>query len=111
MYNLNKQVAVALRQNPDNQGKLDEDLRQMAEDIVLSFFERIPVIREYVDTDVHAAFDGDPAAYNFNEVILCYPGLRAITIYRVAHELHLLGVPLIPRMMTEYAHADTAPRP
>lgn len=107
MYNLNKQVAVALRQNPDNQGKPDDELRSMAEDIVLSFFERIPLIREFVDTDVHAAFDGDPAAYNFNEVILCYPGLRAITIYRVAHELHLLGVPLIPRMMTEYAHSDT----
>lgn len=107
MYNLNKQVAVALRQNPDNQGMTDEDLKSLAEDIVLKFFERIPVIREYVETDVHAAFDGDPAAYNLNEIILCYPGLNAITVYRVAHELQLLGVPLIPRMMTEYAHSKT----
>ena len=52
-------------------------------------------------------FDGDPAAYNYNEIILCYPGLLAITTNRIAHELHLLGVPLIPRMMTEHAHSKT----
>ena len=60
-----------------------------------------------METDVQASFDGDPAAFNTNEIILCYPGLRAITISRIAHELFLLGVPLIPRMWTEYAHSRT----
>ena len=57
--------------------------------------------------DVQAAFDGDPAAKSLDEIIFCYPGLEAVTIYRLAHELYRLGVPLIPRMMTEYAHAKT----
>jgi serine O-acetyltransferase len=57
--------------------------------------------------DVRAAFDGDPAAANHDEVIFCYPGLLAITNYRLAHELHLLGVPIIPRMITELAHSAT----
>ena len=57
--------------------------------------------------DVQAAFDGDPAAKSLDEIIFCYPGLAAITIYRLAHELHRLDVPLIPRMMTEYAHGKT----
>lgn len=107
MYNLNKQVYVALKQNPDNAGFSEDELHAKAEESVVTFFERIPMIREYVESDVHAAFNGDPAAYNMNEVILSYPGLKAITIYRVAHELHLLNVPLIPRMMTEYAHGLT----
>ena len=55
-------------------------------------------------TDVQAGYDGDPAAYNTDEIILSYPGLYAIFVNRLAHELFLLGVPLIPRMMTEYAH-------
>ena len=68
---------------------------------------RIPVIREYVETDVQAFYEGDPAAYNHSEIILCYPGLRAIVTARIAHELFVLGVPLIPRMMTEHAHSRT----
>ena len=56
---------------------------------------------------MQAAFDGDPAAKSYHEIIFCYPGLEAVTIYRIAHELLLLGVPLIPRMMTEYAHSKT----
>ena len=58
-------------------------------------------------TDVQAAYDGDPACRNIDEVIFCYPGLEAITVFRLAHELHLLGVPFIPRMMTEWAHMTT----
>ena len=57
--------------------------------------------------DVQAAFDGDPAAKNLDEILFCYPGLAAITVFRIAHELCTLGVPLIPRMMTEYAHGKT----
>ena len=57
--------------------------------------------------DVQAAYDGDPAAKSLDEIVFCYPGVAAITVYRMAHELHRLGVPLIPRMMTEYAHGKT----
>lgn len=82
-------------------------LLKKAEDIVTKFLSKIPKIREYLETDIQAAFDGDPAAFNYEEVILCYPGLLAISTYRIAHELFLLKVPLIPRIMTEYAHTQT----
>lgn len=58
-------------------------------------------------TDTQAAYEGDPAAFNIEEIVLCYPGFFAITVYRIAHEFHKLKVPLIPRMLTEYAHAVT----
>ena len=68
---------------------------------------RIPKVREYLETDLQAAYDGDPAARSKDEIVFSYPGLYAITVYRLAHELFLLGVPLIPRMMTEQAHSKT----
>lgn len=104
MYNLNKQIAIALKQNPENKMKPQCEVQKLAENISLSFFEQIPHIREYVDTDVQADFEGDPAAFNRNEIILTYPGLMASTVNRIAHELYLLQVPIIPRMMTEYMH-------
>lgn len=107
MYNLNKQLAIALKQKEDYVGKSQEELELDAQKISMDFFRQIPKIREYVETDVIAAFEGDPAAFNYNEIILCYPGLYAITTNRIAHELFTLGVPLIPRMMTEYAHGRT----
>lgn len=107
MYNLNKEITTALMQKPDDRAVTLEELEGKAQEICLEFFRKIPKIRALVETDVKAAFDGDPAAYNYNEIILCYPGLLAITINRIAHELHLLEVPLIPRMMTEYAHSKT----
>ena len=58
-------------------------------------------------TDVQAAYDGDPSCHGPDDVILCYPGLEAVTVYRLAHELYRLGVPFIPRMMTEWAHRET----
>ena len=72
-----------------------------------AFFGRIPAIREKIETDLLAAFEGDPAASGYDEIVLAYPGLYAITVYRLAHELYLLSVPLIPRMMTEQAHSVT----
>jgi serine O-acetyltransferase len=66
-----------------------------------------PKIRATLLSDVQAAMDGDPAASGLAEIILAYPGLLAVTVYRVAHELHGLGVPLLPRIMTEWAHAQT----
>ncbi len=68
---------------------------------------RLPDIRATLISDVQAAFDGDPAATSLDEVILAYPGLLAVTVYRVAHELYVMGVPLMPRILTEWAHSRT----
>ncbi|MBQ3899725.1 MAG: serine acetyltransferase [Lachnospiraceae bacterium] len=106
-YNLNKQIPIVLRQVEGNASLSDEEIAEKSESITKEFLSRIPKVRDLVETDVQASFDGDPAAFNTNEIILCYPGLRAITISRIAHELFLLGVPLIPRMWTEYAHSRT----
>ncbi|MCL1808636.1 MAG: serine acetyltransferase [Clostridiales bacterium] len=75
-----------------------------AEETCHAFLAKIPHIIEILITDVQATFDGDPAAKNKHEIIFAYPGIFAISVYRLAHELHLLSVPLVPRMMTEYAH-------
>ena len=83
------------------------DLQDAALDITNRFLGKLPDIRETLITDVEAAFDGDPAARDIHEIIFAYPGMFAITVYRLAHELFLLRVPLIPRMMTEYAHSLT----
>ncbi len=74
---------------------------------VRSFLERLPAIRAVLKTDVEAVMAGDPAARNVEEILLAYPGIEAIAVQRMAHELHLLGVPLFPRMMTEWAHSRT----
>ena len=107
MFNMNRQIAIALKQCPAYINICDEKRAEEAERISIEFFKKIPKIREYVETDVEAFFDGDPAAYNKNEIILSYPGLYAITVNRIAHELFLLSVPLIPRIMTEHAHSRT----
>ncbi len=73
----------------------------------LALLEKIPSIRETLSGDVQAAYDGDPAAKSLDEVIFSYPSILAITVYRVAHELHIQGVPLLPRIMSEYAHSVT----
>lgn len=69
--------------------------------------ERLPALREVLEADVLAAYEGDPAAHSCQEVVFCYPGLHAVAVFRLAHELLLLGVPVIPRMMTELAHGQT----
>lgn len=107
MYNLKKQITITLRYNSDYT-KADNDVVEMcAEEIAIEFFRTIPKIREYIETDVHAGFDGDPAAYNREEIVVTYPGFYAIVVNRIAHELFLLNVPLIPRIMTEHAHSLT----
>jgi serine O-acetyltransferase len=75
--------------------------------VVATFLGRVPAVRAMLADDVQAAFDGDPAAQNTDETIFCYPGLLAITVQRLAHEFYALGVPLLPRIMTEYAHSLT----
>jgi len=82
-------------------------LRRKQKNYPWHFFKKIPQIREYAEGDLEAAYDGDPAAYYREEIILSYPGVYAITVNRIAHELFLLGIPLIPRIMTEHAHWQT----
>ena len=76
-----------------------------SEDVVLRLLERIPELRRLLNADVRAAYDGDPAAVSIEEVIFSYPSVQAISAYRVAHELCLADVPMIPRIITEYAHS------
>jgi len=75
--------------------------------LVNRFVERLPALRALLAEDVEAAFEGDPAAKSYAEIVLAYPALRAIAFYRIAHELHLLGIPMVPRLITEYAHERT----
>ena len=107
IFNLTKQISIVLRQLPENASLNQMEIEQRAKQMSLEFFKEIPKIREYTETDVLATFDGDPAAFNKNEIILCYPGLYAITINRLAHEMFQIGIPIIPRMMTEQAHSKT----
>ena len=106
-YNLTEQVAIVLRRAGKVEGEIPGQLMRTAEKIVVEFCKSIPVIRSYVTSDLEAAFAGDPAAADFDEIIFSYPGLYAVMINRIAHELYKLSVPLIPRIMTEYAHSMT----
>ncbi len=101
MFNLNRQIALVLQA----EGEADAEIK--AQEICLEFFKQIPTVRAYIQTDLQAALDGDPAAYSKAEIIFSYPGLFAITVYRLAHVLYTLGVPMIPRIMTEHAHSVT----
>jgi len=83
------------------------DCRTMAENVTQHLLAQLPKIRELLKGDVAAAFDGDPAAKSYEEIVISYPCITAIATYRVAHELYLKQVPLIPRIMTEWAHAKT----
>ena len=105
MYHLNKQIGLALAYSGQEQDA--ETIGIRSQEIAVEFFKKIPQVRDVLETDLEAAFDGDPAARYYEEVIMSYPGLYAITVYRLAHELFLLNVPLIPRIMTEYAHTRT----
>lgn len=84
-----------------------ESVRLQAHDKAIDFLESIPELRRRLVKDVEAAYAGDPACTSLDEVIFCYPGLEAITVYRLAHTLHKMEIPLIPRMMTEWAHGKT----
>lgn len=102
IYNLNKQIAIVLQET-----MAPELAQEQAQQLSLEFFRAIPTIRAVAQTDVVAFYEGDPAAFSMDEIIFCYPGLFAITVYRLAHVLYTLGVPMIPRIMTEHAHSIT----
>lgn len=101
MFNLSRQVALVLQSTGEAEPKAKAD------ELCLAFLGQLPQVRQLVQTDLQAAFDGDPAASGKAEIIFSYPGLFAITVYRLAHVLHQLGVPMIPRIMTEHAHSVT----
>lgn len=107
LYNLSKQISVVLKYLPQFEAMDEATLLSEGEKISLQFFERLTEVRRLTQTDLDAAYDGDPAAFNKPEIIFSYPGQFAIMVNRIAHELHLLGVPIIPRIMTEYAHTKT----
>lgn len=109
---LTQQVARALRhdfrrRNGLECGNVTPDFESLGQENAVQFLETLPEIRRILSLDVQAAYDGDPAAGGLDEIIFCYPGLEAVTVYRIAHELHRLGVPLIPRMLSEWAHSTT----
>ena len=95
MFHLSRQISLVL--GDEQQGKK----------VCLAFLQTIPAVRDTIQTDLQAAFDGDPAATSKDEIVFSYPGLFAITVYRLAHELYKLSVPMIPRIMTEHAHSVT----
>lgn len=96
---LAEQIETALRFNGGD--------ASAAQTLTEEFIRRLPGIKEYLVKDIVALYEGDPAAKCYDEVLLCYPGFYAVSIYRIAHELYCLGVPLLPRIMTEYAHEKT----
>ena len=103
MFNLTRQIALVFQES----GELEESAQAHAQQVCLEFFRQIPKVRALVQTDLQAAYDGDPAATSMAEIIYAYPGLFAITVYRLAHELYALNVPMVPRIMTEHAHSIT----
>jgi serine O-acetyltransferase len=109
---LTTQIARALRHEDRVQQKhsdceSDVDFEAKGQAMAIELLKCIPSLRQVLATDVQAAYDGDPACQTTDEVVFCYPGLEAITIYRIAHDLHRLQVPFIPRMMSEWAHQRT----
>ena len=106
-YHLGHQIAIALRLGASVDDERARELDAQAQELTVQFLSRLPEVRALLQTDLEAFFDGDPAATSLDEIIIAYPGLYAIMVNRVAHVLFQLGVPLIPRIMTEHAHSRT----
>lgn len=105
---LTQQILAGLCSVEENSNQAyGEELRLKAAGLSAQFIARLPQIRKLLATDVEAAYNGDPAATSYGEVISCYPAIKAISNYRIAHQLRQLGVPLIPRIITEMAHSET----
>ncbi|MDR2582904.1 MAG: hypothetical protein LBC75_05420 [Fibromonadaceae bacterium] len=106
-HNLAKQTKLALRYDLRYKDADQEELDKTAWDITRQFILKIPQVKGFLEKDIEAAYSGDPSAYSKAEIVISYPGIYATMIYRIAHELYLLSVPLIPRIMSEYAHSLT----
>ncbi|GHV81711.1 serine acetyltransferase [Spirochaetia bacterium] len=106
-FHLSAQIVRALRHGTVFIAADTKTVETKAEELTFTFLSKLPEIRDYLAMDVSAAYDGDPAAYSKDEIISSYPGLYAIMVSRLAHELYKLNIPLLPRIMTEYAHGVT----
>lgn len=106
---LASQIAAGLYmdERPKTGEQCKDTVRQEADRIATLVVERLPEVKALLETDVEAAYWGDPAASTYSEVVSCYPAIRALSIYRLAHVMHTEGVPLIPRILTEMAHSET----
>jgi serine O-acetyltransferase len=104
---LQEQVEKCLIHECEDPKPYCDDCKRTGADTSIAILEKIPELREALAGDIQSAYEGDPAAKNLEEIVFCYPGLYAITIYRFAHELLKLGVPILPRMLTEHAHSHT----
>jgi len=104
---LSDQIGRSIRHDCFRYGQLCSECDDQGHQIALDLLDAIPSIRKILATDVQAAYEGDPAAKSYDEIIFSYPGIFAITVYRVAHKLFEYNVPLLPRIMTEYAHSVT----
>ena len=103
-----KQIAHGLQFGDDSRAiSTKQQVYEMAEQLALQFVDALPEIKRLLYTDVQAMYDNDPAAPNYGEVIFCYPVVNAMTHYRIAHKLHELHIPVIPRIITELAHSKT----
>lgn len=116
--NLSKQIEIAIARHQeacDEVGTVavfgeripDQRIKSLSVELTQHYLGLLPSIRDVLATDVQASYDGDPACKNLDEVVLCYPGFTAVSVFRLAHELHTLKIPFIPRMMTEWVHGET----
>ncbi len=104
---LSEQIVLAMRHECRRHNMVCIDCEDRGQEIAIHFMRELPRLRTMLAKDIRAAYEGDPAAKGFDEIIFSYPGLFAISVYRIAHELYKQGVSLIPRIMTEYAHNMT----
>jgi len=107
LHSLQAQVRLELRYDARQHGQADSDVEPRVQSTVADFASSLPGIRELLDTDVQAAYHGDPAARSVDEVLICYPGIDAMIHHRLAHRLYSLGVPLLARIVAEKAHGQT----
>ncbi len=107
LQSLREQICRELRLETGPPGKGRTQLDTRAREITRAFAANLPAVRGLLETDILAAYQGDPAARNIDEVLFCYPGIAAITRHRLGHELYLLGAPLLARIIAEIAHSDT----
>jgi len=106
MRQLNQQIGLELQFYAQQQG-LTQDTQQQSVQITRAFAATLPSIRLLIDSDIQAAYEGDPAAHSADEVLICYPGIYAVIHHRIAHQLYRLGVPLVARVIAELAHSAT----
>lgn len=104
---LSEQVILSIRHDCIRHNQPCVHCESLGHQLTVEFLRKLPELRTILAKDIRAAFEGDPAAKGYDEIVFSYPGIRAITIYRIAHELYRLNIPLMPRIMTEYAHSHT----